>query len=168
MNDVPIYQLDRIFDAPRDMVWRAWSDPELVANWYGPGIETIIHEFDLRPGGVWRNEMKWGGKSDLSKMEFQEVVPMERIVWLHSSVDTAWNTVANTRMPDWPRVLLTTVTFTDHGEATLVRLTQVPVDASAAEITCFANMMGGMGKGWGGGYAIIDGLLEVLKQAAAG
>jgi len=64
MSDLPEYILDRVFDAPREMVWRAWTDPELLSRWYGPGVETIIHKFDLKPGGVWLNEMKMGDKSD--------------------------------------------------------------------------------------------------------
>jgi len=46
--DLPEYVLDREFDAPRDMVWKAWTDPKLLSTWYGPNIETIIHKFDLR------------------------------------------------------------------------------------------------------------------------
>ena len=68
-------------------------------------------------------------------------------------------------MPDWPRILLTTVTFTENGDKTHVRLTQVPVDATDAEIACFANMKDGMSGGWGAGYAIID---EILAGQKAG
>ena len=85
MTDLPEYVLEREFDAPRDMVWRAWTDPELLARWYGPNVETIIHKFDLKPGGVWLNEMKMGDKSMLSKMAFEEVSPPEKMVWLHST-----------------------------------------------------------------------------------
>lgn len=163
MSDLPEYILDRIFDAPRDMVWRAWTDPELLQRWYGPGVETTIHKFDLKPGGAWLNEMKWGDKSDLSKMIFQEVVPQEKLVWHHSSTDGDWNVISSLMMPDWPRVLLTTVTFEDKGDKTNVRLSQIPIDATDAEIACFANMMAGMSKGWGSGYAIMDEIFVELQ-----
>lgn len=163
MSELPEYKLDRIFNAPRELVWRAWTDPEVLHRWYGPGVETIIHQYDLKPGGAWLNEMKWGDNSDLSKMMFQEVVPPEKLVWHHSSTDAEWNIVASPRMPDWPKVLLTTVTFEDLGDKTNVRLTQVPMDATDAEIACFAEMMAGMDQGWGSGYAIIDELLVELQ-----
>lgn len=163
MSDLPEYVLDRVFDAPREMVWRAWTNPELLSRWYGPGIDTIIHKFDLEPGGMWLNEMKWGEKSDLSKMVFQEVVPQEKMVWHHSSTDADWNVVSNPMMPDWPRVLLTTVTFTDDGSKTKVRLSQVPLDATDAEIACFASAMAGMDKGWGSGFKIIEEILAELQ-----
>ena len=163
MSDLPEYVLDRVFDAPRDMVWRAWTDPELLPRWYGPGVETIIHKFDLKPGGMWLNEMKWGEKSDLSKMVFQEIVPQEKLVWHHSSTDAEWNVITNPMMENWPRVLLTTVTFEDMGDKTNVRLTMVPVDASDEEIACFAAAMAGMDSGWGKGYAILDELFKELQ-----
>lgn len=163
MSDLPEYVLDREFNAPREMVWRAWTDPELLARWYGPNVETIIHKFDLKPGGVWLNEMKMGDKSMLSKMAFEEVSPPEKMVWLHSMTDADWNVVANPMMPDWPRTLLTTVTFKEAGGKTKVRLSQVPVDASEAEIKCFADAMANMDGGWGKGFAIIDEILAELQ-----
>jgi uncharacterized protein YndB with AHSA1/START domain len=45
--------LSRVFDAPRKMVWEAWTDPKQVAQWWGPnGFSTTIEEMDVRPGGV--------------------------------------------------------------------------------------------------------------------
>lgn len=146
MSEIPEYKLDRIFDAPRELVWRAWTDPDILHRWYGPNIETIIHKFDLKPGGAWLNEMKMGGNSDFSKMIFKEVTQPEKLVWHHSSADADWNIVSSPMMADWPRVLLTTVLFEDLGDKTNVRLSQVPVDATDAEIACFAAMMAGMDK----------------------
>ena len=161
MSEKTEYVLERTFDAPREMVWRAWTDPELLSRWYGPGIETIIHDFDLQPGGAWLNEMRWGENADFSKMVFQEVTQPEKLVWHHSSTDAGWNIISSPMMADWPRVLLTTVTFENLGDKTNVRLSQIPMDATDAEIACFAAMMDGMSKGWGGGYKIID---EILKE----
>lgn len=162
MSDLPEYKLDRIFNAPREVVWRAWTDPKILHRWYGPGIETVIHQFDLKPGGSWLNEMKWGEKSDFSKMVFQEVIPPEKLVWHHCSTDADWNIASNPMMADWPKVLLTTVLFEDIGETTNVSLSQIPIDATDAEIACFAAMMAGMDNGWGSGYTIIDELLVEL------
>ena len=163
MSEIPEYLLERVFNAPREMVWRAWTDPEILHRWYGPNIETTIHKFDLKPGGSWLNEMKMGEKSDFSRMDFQEVTPPEKLVWHHSSSDADWNIVSNPMMPDWPRTLLTTVTFEDMGDKTTVRLTQIPMNATDAEIAFFAGAMSGMDNGWGSGYEIIDTLLEELQ-----
>src|SRR3989442_14776238 len=43
------------FDAPRELVWKAWTDPKLIPNWWGPSrYSTIVDEMDVRPGGGWR------------------------------------------------------------------------------------------------------------------
>lgn len=163
MSELPEYISDRMFDAPKDMVWEAWTNPELLQRWYGPGVETIIHKFDLKTGGVWLNEMKWGDNSDLSKMEFQEVTPKDKLVWHHSSTDAEWNIISNPMMEGWPRILLTTVTFEDMGAQTKVRLTMIPLNATDAEIACFAGAMAGMGNGWGKGFSILDDMLAEMK-----
>ena len=166
MSDLPVYMLDREFNAPRELVWRAWTDPKLVSRWYGPNIETIIHKFDLKPGGSWLNEMIWGENSDYSRMDFQEVTKHEKIVWHHCSTDAVWNVTPNAMMPDWPRVLLTTVEFEERGDKTNVRLTQVPMDATEAEITCFREKMANMDNGWGSGYKIMDEIFAKLMTSA--
>ena len=73
---------ERVFDAPRDLVWNVMTDPERVTNWWGPhGYTTTVVEMDVRPGGHWR----WinhttGGEDAPFKGEYLEVVPPERIV----------------------------------------------------------------------------------------
>jgi uncharacterized protein YndB with AHSA1/START domain len=164
MTGLPEFILDREFDAPRDMVWQAWTNPEHLNIWYGPGVDTVIHKFDLEPEGLWLNEMKMKNGSFFQKVIFKEVVKHEKLVWHHCSSDSDWNVVASPMMPDWPRMLLTTVTFEEQAGKTNVRLTQIPLDATDAEIACFAQMKDGMSGGWGGGYTIIDGLLEGMKS----
>ena len=164
MSKLPEFILDRVFDAPRELVWQAWTDPKLLHQWYGPGVETIIHKFDLEPDGVWLNEMKMSSGSNFQKAIFQEIIKPEKLVWHHCSTDADWNIAANPMMPDWPRILLTTVTFDEKGDQTNVRLSQIPLDATDAEIACFAKMKDGMSGGWGKGYAIIDELLAKLKK----
>ncbi|MBV1915660.1 MAG: SRPBCC domain-containing protein [Pseudomonadales bacterium] len=163
MSELPKYKLERIFDAPLELVWRAWTDPEILNRWYGPNIETIIHQFDLKPGGSWLNEMKMGGNSDFSKMVFQEVTPSRKLVWHHCSTDANWNIASSPMMPNWPRTLLTTVLFEGDGDKTNVCLTQVPLDATDAEIACFAEAMANMDHGWGAGYTILDEIFLELQ-----
>ncbi|MEM9621536.1 MAG: SRPBCC domain-containing protein [Pseudomonadota bacterium] len=163
MSDLPEFTLDHLFNAPRDLVWLAWTDPHYLQRWYGPGVETVIHQFDLMPEGEWRNEMRMDAGSDFQKIIFKEISKPERLVWLHCSADADWNVAANPMMPDWPRILLTTVDFTESGEQTNVRLTQTPFNATEAEIACFAKMKDGMRGGWGKGYEVIDAVLAELQ-----
>lgn len=165
MNELPEFVLEREFDAPRELVWCAWTDPDYLQHWYGPGAETVIHQFDLKPEGVWLNEMKMGGGSNFQKIIFQEISKPEKLVWHHCSTDEDWIVAANPMMPDWPRMLLTTVTFDDRAGKTIVRLSQIPMGATDAEIACFAKMKDAMSGGWGSGYAIIDDILVKMQSA---
>jgi uncharacterized protein YndB with AHSA1/START domain len=71
----------RVFDAPRRMVWEAWTDPKQVALWWGPkGFTTTIDEMDVRPGGVWKLVMHGPDGTDYpNKSIFTDVVPNERL-----------------------------------------------------------------------------------------
>ncbi len=163
MTDLPTYVLDRTFDAPRELVWKTWTQAKYLEHWYGPNVKTIVHELNVKPGGLWLNEMQWGGNSHYQRVEFTEVAAPIRLVWLHSSSDATWNIIASPMMPDWPRVLLTTVTFEENGKLTNMRLTWVPHDASVAEIACFSGAMAGMGKGWDAGMKLLAELLAELQ-----
>ena len=162
MSELPEFVLEREFNASVDLVWRAWTEPGLLNRWYGPGVETIIHEFDLKPEGKWLNEMKMSGGSNFQMIIFKEVNKPQKLVWHHCSTDENWNIAANPMMPDWPRILLTTVTFMENAGKTNVRLSQIPMDPTKAEIACFAEMKDSMSGGWGMGYTIIDELLADL------
>jgi uncharacterized protein YndB with AHSA1/START domain len=75
----------REFDAPRDLVFAAWTDPKHLAQWWGPnGFTTTTTSFDLRPGGIWRFVMHGpDGRDYQNRITFDEVVPPERIVYRH-------------------------------------------------------------------------------------
>jgi uncharacterized protein YndB with AHSA1/START domain len=75
----------REFDAPRDLVFDAWTDPKHLAQWWGPnGFTTTTMSFDLRPGGVWRFVMHGpDGRDYQNRITFEEVVRPERIVYRH-------------------------------------------------------------------------------------
>jgi uncharacterized protein YndB with AHSA1/START domain len=78
--------LTRVFDAPRELVWDAFTDAKQVVKWWGPnGFTTTIHEMDVRPGGVWRHTMHGPDGTDYANESvFREVVKPERIVYSHS------------------------------------------------------------------------------------
>lgn len=164
MTDLPTYVLEREFDAPIALVWRAWTDPALVPRWYGPNVETIIHRLDLKPGGQWLTEMKMGQRSIFQRADYLEVAEPERLVWLNASTDASWNVVASPMMADWPRVLLTTVTLAAEGNRTRLRLTWVPHAATAAEIACFAGAIAGADRGWSAGMKLLAELLAELQE----
>jgi uncharacterized protein YndB with AHSA1/START domain len=74
---------ERTFDAPRELVWQAFTDPELVPRWWGPhGTTTIVAEMDVRPGGRWRYISRAADRDDVVFYgEYLELDPPERLAW---------------------------------------------------------------------------------------
>jgi uncharacterized protein YndB with AHSA1/START domain len=112
----------RVFDAPRELVFAAWSDPEHLAQWWGPnGFTTTTHAFDMRPGGGWRFVMHGpDGRDYQNRITYEEIVKPERLVYSHGGADDVE-----------PAQFRVTVTFEDLGGKT--RLTMRAVFPSAAE-----------------------------------
>ena len=111
----------RVFDAPRDLVFAAWTDPKHLAQWWGPtGFTTTTHAFDMRPGGVWRFVMHGPDGTDYqNRITFEAVDRPERLVYRHGGGDDVE-----------PVQFHVTVTFEDLGGKT--RLTMKGLFATAA------------------------------------
>src|SRR5271155_3914272 len=94
----------RVFEAPRELVFAAWTEPKHVAEWWGPnGFTNTIYEMDVRPGGAWRFVMHGPDGVDYkNEFVYDEVVRPERIVYRHVS----------------PPNFHATVTFDDHAGKT--------------------------------------------------
>ncbi len=94
----------RVFDAPRALVFKLWTDPQHVARWWGPnGFSTTTYEMDVRPGGVWRFVMHGpDGRDYQNKVAYVEIAEPERLVYKHVS---------------GPQFQMT-VTFADAGDKT--------------------------------------------------
>ncbi len=77
----------RIIDKPRELVFKAWTEPEHLANWWGPkDFKNTFHEFDLRPEGNWKFTMRSpSGEEFLNHSIFEEIVKPERLVFRHVS-----------------------------------------------------------------------------------
>ncbi len=75
----------RLFDAPRDLVFSAFTDPAHLAQWWGPnGFTTTTYSFEFRPGGVWRFVMLGpDGRDYQNRITYEEIVRPERIVYRH-------------------------------------------------------------------------------------
>jgi uncharacterized protein YndB with AHSA1/START domain len=107
----------RVIDAPRSLVFKAWTQPEQVARWWGPkGFTTTFCDMDIRPGGKFRFCMRSPTGSDHWKRGvYREIVAPERIVFTFAWEDAAGNL---------GHELLTTVTFAEQGRKTKLTLHQ--------------------------------------------
>ena len=152
--------IERIFDAPRELVWKAWSDPQLAMRWWGPkGFTAPAAEIDFRVGGKMLLAMQSPdfneGRPIWSTGIYREIVPLERIVVTDSFADEKGNVVPATHygMPDdLPVEMLVRVTFEEVDGKTKMTLRHEGLPAG--------EMLEGAGTGWNESF---DKLAEALR-----
>jgi uncharacterized protein YndB with AHSA1/START domain len=116
----------RIFDAPRELVFRMWTDPEHIVQWWGPkGFTTTTYSMDVRPGGVWRFVMHGPDGTDYqNKITFLEIVEPERLVYKHGGDRDVE-----------PVNFQTTVIFEERGGKTAISIQMLFPSARARDYT---------------------------------
>ncbi|MEZ4364963.1 MAG: SRPBCC family protein [Kofleriaceae bacterium] len=128
--------ISRLYDAPVDLVWDAWTDPARVAMWWGPrGFTLTHHAKDLRPGGTWRYTMHGPDGVDYPNVTHYHVVePRRRLVYDHGATD------------ETPPLFRVNVTFTEVDGKTRMDMTMTFATPEVAEQTRrFIKQAGGEG-----------------------
>jgi uncharacterized protein YndB with AHSA1/START domain len=143
-------RIERAFDAPRALVWRAYTTPELVARWWaGQRGEVTSAEIDLRVGGAWRYVMVAGEGFEVAfHGEFREIVPEERLVTTE---------VYEGAGPDAEAALVTT-TFRADGERTILEQVMEVSSRELRDMIIATGMEGGMQESYDALEAVATGL----------
>jgi uncharacterized protein YndB with AHSA1/START domain len=143
--------ITRVFDAPRELVFRAWTDSNHMARWWGPkGFTNRVEHMDVRPGGAWRIIMcAPDGAEHSSQGVYREIVPPERLAFTNTAVDKDGNVIIDG---------FTTVTLDDQNGKTKLTLQTRGV----AKIAYAANYLKGMEMGW---TQSLERLAESLEKA---
>jgi uncharacterized protein YndB with AHSA1/START domain len=144
--------ITRVFDAPRDLVWQAWTDPKHLMNWWGPRAhpaESI--DADVRVGGVWRHCLR--GVEDGAELwhhgVFREVEPPRRLVFTFQWEEEGERGIEN----------VVTVTLAEHGNRTLMTMQQTPFQSSEER--------DGHQGGWGSAFDRLDDFIALVNGSAA-
>ena len=143
----------RVFDAPRDRVWKAWTEAERLKQWWGPaGFKVHTCKVDLRPGGTFHYGMTApDGKDMWGKFIYREIAAPERLVFIVSFSDPNGGVVRHPWNANWPLETHSTITFEAQGAKTKVTVQWIPADSSTEiERKTFDEGREGMKQGWGG------------------
>jgi uncharacterized protein YndB with AHSA1/START domain len=135
----------RTFDAPRELVWKAWTDPDAISNWWGPvGFTTTTEVMDLRPGGVWIHTMHGPDGTDYpNRTEYIEVVEPERLVYRNSGKKEG----------EYEISFVSTITFTEIEGKTEVTLRAVCDTAEMRKVAAER-------------YGAVEGMQQMLERFA--
>ena len=138
------FVMERVFNAPRDLVFEAFSDCKHLAHWWGPKDWTLpVCQMDFRPGGVWLYCMRGpDGMESWGKATYQEIVAPERIVYTDAFVDAAGNPIENT-----PEMVITMVFEAAGSQTKLLSCTEFP-SAADLEAVLAMGMVEGITQTW--------------------
>lgn len=159
---LPEFNISRSFDAPREAVWKAWTDRDEMMQWWGPKGCTITEaKLDLKPGGVFHYCMLFMGVAMWGKFVFKEIKAPEKLLFTSSFSDKDGNVTRHPFSADWPLETSTTITFTEKQGKTTVSVKWLPLNPTEIELKTFAAGMDSMQQGW-------TGTMERLETYLAG
>ena len=161
-----LFEISRVFDAPRDRVWKSWTEAERLKQWWGPkGFKVHTCKIDLRPGGIFHYGMTAPDGSNMwGKFTYREIKAPERLVFIVASSDAKGGVSRHPGHMSWPLETLSTVSFEEQGRRTRVIVHWIPADsATDAECKTFDEGRDGMKQGWGGTF---DQFADYLKKGA--
>jgi len=153
--------ITRTLNAPRDRVWKAWSEADRLAQWWGPkGCTLRVLQFDFRPDGVFHYAMQFKPEHEMfGRFVYREIAAPERIVFVTSFSD-ADGDITRAPFPEirdtWPLQIHNTLTLADDDGKTTLTLRGRPINASAEEMTTFVGMFDSMKQGFGGTFDKLD------------
>lgn len=163
VQDTATLVITRLFDAPRDQVFLAWSEAERLAQWWGPkGFALRVCRLEMRPEGMFHyviaspeGHQMWG------RFVYRDITPPERLVFISSFSDEAASIGRHPLSPTWPLEIQNTLTLAEKDGKTTLTMVAIPVNATEAELKTFENFHESVRQGFGG---TLDQLAEYLAQ----
>ncbi len=146
--------ITRIIDAPIEMVWKAWTDPEQVQRWWGPkDYISPVCKIDLREGGRYifcmRAPKEQGGQDMYTSGVYTKIVPLKRLEFTQSLSDKDGNKINPMQVgmpPDFPEEVRTAILFKARGEMTELIITEYDWPVSQMSVYSYAGMHQSMDK----------------------
>ena len=159
------FTISRILQAPRELVFAAFTEPERMKHWWGPkGFKVIAANMDLRPGGIYHYGLQAPDGSKMwGKFVYREIVRPERIVLVNSFSDEQGGVTRHPMAPNWPLQMLSTFLFETTGDATKLTIKWLPLDATEQERATFNAGFEGMNQGWSGTFEQLSAYLATAK-----
>ncbi|HET9137578.1 MAG TPA: SRPBCC domain-containing protein [Candidatus Kapabacteria bacterium] len=165
MKEINVFTTTRIFNAPRQLVWDAWTKQEHLSKWFTPpGLGAGKSELDFRPGGTYHYSMVTpDGQTMWGLWTFKEIDPIDSMTVITAFSDEARGVIPAPIAKNWPLRTLSVTNFEDMGDKTKLTLNWQPYEATDAEIEMFNNSHDSMNQGWGGTMKQLDDYLASIQ-----
>jgi uncharacterized protein YndB with AHSA1/START domain len=147
----------RVFNAPRDVVFKMWTEARHLEKWWGPkGVDIIVKKFDFQPEGIFLYCMAGEGFEMWGRFEYLEIVEPEKIVFINSFSDKDGNIARAPFSATWPLEVKNTLTLTEDEGKTTLTLRGGPHNATEEEHRFFEGMFDSMNQGFAGTFEQLD------------
>lgn len=161
------FVFSRTFDAPKELVWQAWTQAEHMMNWWGPkGFKMKVAKLDLRPGGMFHYAMTGPDGSEMwGKFVYTEIVPPDVLGFIVSFSDPEGGTTTHPFSATWPKEVKGRMVLTEENGRTTITSTSWPINADSVEEKTFLEGHKGMEAGYTGTLDQLAAYLAKLQEA---
>ena len=161
-----LFSIERVFDAPRNLVWQAHSQAGHLQNWWGPkGCKLDVKALEFRPGGMFHYRMSYSTGAEMwGRFFYREIERNERIVWLNSFSNEGGGITRAPFSADCPLEMANTLVFSEQNGKTTLALRSSAFGATPAEEQYYADLKPSLAQGYGG---TLDQLETYLTLMAA-
>jgi uncharacterized protein YndB with AHSA1/START domain len=157
--------ITRNFNAPRDVVWKAFTEVEHLMQWWGPkGATMLAAKLELKPGGLFHYGMRMpDGRELWGKFTYREIRPQDFLSYTSGFSDASGGNSGNPWLPIWPQEVLNTVTFKEKDGKTIFTLKGGPINCTEEERQAFVGLIPNMQGGFKGTFDQLDAYLAEQK-----
>lgn len=168
INSDSEFVISRVFNAPRELVWKAYTEIDRVKEWWGPkGFTMGVGKLDLRPGGIFHYSITApNGLTMWGKMTYRELSAPERMVTVLHFSDEKGGVTRHPMSQNWPLQTFNIMTLTEENGKTTLTLRSVPHEATEVERKTFVDGRNSMTQGFTGTFDQLEAYLTKAQQKA--
>ena len=149
------FTITRILNAPRDKVWKAWTDENELKKWFGPkGMPITTSKINFTVGGSYHYGMRMPDGNEMwGRWVYREITAPSRAVWeSHFSDPTGTKITRHPFSPTWPLEMLGTITLEEHDGKTTLTLAMTALNTTDVERLTWDSSHASLNMGWGGTF----------------
>ena len=164
-TEIKDFIITREFAAPRDLVWKCWTEKEHLCKWMSPvGFDMVFTNFNFKVGGDnLFSQRSLDGIEMWAKWEFIEIEINKKLIILISITDKKGKLAPHAMVATWPQRTLSTTTFEEKNGKTIVNLKWTPFQANEESLATFNGSIEGMKQAWGATFTKLDKYIEGKK-----